>query len=140
MSCASLLTLLCFMVKLSLRKIWTIVFPFSKTCFNVLPHAITTSMYCMNFRASPCSIKVWISPWQIIGLYFHPWNSQLQARWTPIQKANCVLRSATKGIEKNVLACLASLTSKSRLLTPLSQHHSSQVTMCSPGQRCNSFT
>lgn len=98
MSCTSPLTLLCFMVKLALRKIWTIVFPFSKTCFDVLPHTITTSMYCMNFGASSYSIKVWISPWQM-GLSFHPWNSPLQVHWAPIQmKANCVLCSATEGI------------------------------------------
>uniref|UniRef100_A0A663DKG3 Uncharacterized protein n=1 Tax=Aquila chrysaetos chrysaetos TaxID=223781 RepID=A0A663DKG3_AQUCH len=35
--------------------------------------------------------------------------------------------------------CLASLPSNSTLLAPLSQHRSSQVTMCSPGWRLKSF-
>jgi len=36
-------------------------------------------------------------------------------------------------------SCLASLPSHSKLLAPLSQHCSSQVTMCSPGWRLKSF-
>jgi len=36
-------------------------------------------------------------------------------------------------------SCLASLPSNYKLLAPLSQHHSSQVTMCSPGWRLKSF-
>ena len=36
-------------------------------------------------------------------------------------------------------SCLASLPSNSRLLAPLSQHRSSQVTICSPGRRLKSF-
>jgi len=36
-------------------------------------------------------------------------------------------------------SCLASLLSNSKLLVPLSQHRSSQVTMCSPGWRLKPF-
>ena len=36
-------------------------------------------------------------------------------------------------------SCLASLTSNYKLLAPLSQHLSSQVTMCSPGWRLKCF-
>jgi len=36
-------------------------------------------------------------------------------------------------------SCLASLPSNSKLLAPLSQHHSSQVAMCSPGWWLKSF-
>jgi len=36
-------------------------------------------------------------------------------------------------------SCLASLPSNSKLLAQLSQHHSNQVAMCSPGWRLKSF-
>ncbi|GAB0175750.1 hypothetical protein GRJ2_000040200 [Grus japonensis] len=54
--------------------------------------------------ASPRSSAVRISPWQMVGLCFHPWGSQFQAYWTSLRvKANYALHSATKGIEKNAL-------------------------------------
>ncbi|CAM9143573.1 unnamed protein product, partial [Bubo scandiacus] len=37
-----------------------------------------SSMYCKCSGASPCSRVVWISPWQMVGLSFHPWGSRFQ--------------------------------------------------------------
>jgi len=69
------------------------------------PHTMTSSMYCRCSGASPFSHAVWISPWQMVGLCFHPWDSQLQVYWTPLQgKAKCGLHSSAKGMEKNALA------------------------------------
>lgn len=144
MSCASPLTLLSFMAKWAFRKTWTVVFPFSKICFDVLPHTIMTFMLLhvfWSFTVFQCSLDWSMADDRAVFPPLEHTPRQLQVHWTPIQmKANCVLHSAAKRIEKNVLACLASLTSNSRLLAPLSQHHSSQVTVCSPGQHCNSFT
>jgi len=62
-------------------------------------------MYCRCSGASHCSSAPWISPWQMAGLCFHPWGSQFQVYWMPLQvKANCGLHSAARGIEKNALA------------------------------------
>jgi len=46
-----------------------------------------------------------MSPWQMVGLCFHPWGNRFQLYWIPLQvKANCGLYSTAKGIEKKALA------------------------------------
>ena len=55
--------------------------------------------------ASLCSSRVRISPWQMVGLCFHPWGSRFQVYWTPLQvKASAGLHSAAKGLETNASA------------------------------------
>ena len=60
------------------RRIWIICSPFSKTFSAVSPHTAISSVYCRCSGAPPCSNTVWINPWQMVGLCFHPWGKQFQ--------------------------------------------------------------
>ena len=103
-SCAGPLTLLCLIAKLAFRRVWIIFSPFTETSSAVLPHTMILSMYCRCWGNSPFSSAVWMSPWQMLGLCFHPRGNRFQVCWTPLQmKTNCDLHSAAKRIEKNAL-------------------------------------
>ena len=60
------------------RRIWIICSPFSKTFSAVSPHTAISSVYCRCSGAPPCSNTVWINPWQMVGLCFHPWGKRFQ--------------------------------------------------------------
>lgn len=94
--------------------------------FSSLPQKLPL-LYCPTWWYHPgivgvslCSSAVWISPQQMPGLCFHPWDSRFWVYWIPLQvKANCGPYSAAKRTEKNTLSisivayCLAAFDSSS---------------------------
>lgn len=88
-SWAGPLTFLLLMVNPASRRVWMIFSPFSNTSTAVFPHTMMSLMYCRCSGASPFSSAAWISPWQMVGLCFHPWGRRFQVYCTPLQvKAN----------------------------------------------------
>jgi len=71
-SCACPSVSLHFMAKPAFRRIWVIFSPFSKTSSAVLPHTMKSSMHSRCTWASPFSSSFYTSPWQMVGLCFHP--------------------------------------------------------------------
>lgn len=96
-------------------RIWTVFFPFSKTS-AILSYTMISSMYCRCSKTLSHSSAVWVSPWQMVGLYFYYCSSGFQVYCVPLQvKADCSLLSAVKGIEKNALTSVQNYVYKHTL-------------------------